>query len=171
MARRGRPPKRTKAKDKIFFEILENGGSFKQAAAAAGYSYSLIMKAKRNDEEFAKAVNEADLIASEVQFQHYKEILDDKVRNGWVEKKTIRRKSGDKKKGKEQEKIHIETVEIERWSPDLLKFAAKANEAGRFNFEREVKDDTEIESPPIKVEFAVSEPVRTVEVTRGKTEA
>lgn len=163
MAKRGRPPKRTKAKDKIFFEILENGGSFKQAAAAAGYSYSLIMKAKRNDEEFAKAVENSEVIAGEVRFQKYKEILDDMAQDGWVEKKTTRRKVGDK--------LYTEIVETEKRSPELVKFVAKASEAGRFNFEREVKDDTEIESPPIKVEFAVSEPVRTVEVTRGKTEA
>ncbi|TKF64171.1 hypothetical protein FCV55_20995 [Vibrio sp. F13] len=162
MAKRGRPPKRTKAKDKLFFEILENGGSFKQAAEVAGYSYSLIMKTKRVDEEFAEAIENAEIIAGEVRFQKYKEMLDDMVENGWVEKKTINKKTGDK--------LHTEIVKTEKRSIDLFKFAIKAEEAGRFNFERDVRDDSELEAPPIKVEFSVSEPVRKVEVTRGKAE-
>ncbi|ENC6723359.1 hypothetical protein [Vibrio harveyi] len=156
MAKRGRPPRRTKARDKLFFEAIEKGFTQKKAAEFAGYSYSLIMKAKHNDEEFLKSLTEAESI----RFEMYKDELHDMVTNGWKEKKIKKTKIGDKE--------ITEIIQTDKRSPQLVVFALKAAEAGRFNFDRELQNDSELDSPPIAVNINVREAVGEVEVTRGR---
>lgn len=155
MAKRGRPPRRTKARDKLFFEAIECGFTQKKAAELAGYSYSLVMKAKKNDENFLESLVEAE----NVRFDMYKDELHEMVMSGWKEKKIKKTKIGNKE--------ITEIIQTTKKSPQLLIFALKAAEVGRFNFDREVQGE-ELEAPPIAVNINVREAVGEVEVTRGR---
>lgn len=159
MAKRGRPPRRTKARDKLFFEAIESGFTQKRAAELAGYSYSLVMKAKKNDENFLESLIEAE----NVRFDMYKDELHEMVTNGWKEKKIKKTRIGDKE--------ITEITQSTKRSPQLLVFALKSAEAGRFNFDRELQNNEELESPPIAVNIKVREAVGEVEITRGRDQS
>lgn len=149
-----RATKRTKARDNKFFKALAENKTIGDAAKIAGYSRRSVYDYADEDPEFKEKFNDAK--------EDIAERLEKEADVRAVEGYTAGYKT-----------VYIEgkpkSVPIKRKSDALLMFRLRAlkPEIYRDNYNPDVE---ELEAPPIKVEFAVSEPVRTVEVTRGKTE-
>ncbi|CAK3751542.1 Terminase [Vibrio crassostreae] len=149
-----RATKRTKSRDNKFFKALAENKTIGDAARIAGYSRRSIYEYSDNDPEFKEKFTDAkEDIAERLERE-----ADIRAMDGYT--------SGYKT-------VYIDgkpkSVPIKRKSDALLMFRLRAlkPEVYRENYS---PDLDELEAPPIKVEFSVSEPVRKVEVTRGKTE-
>ncbi|WP_394239880.1 hypothetical protein [Vibrio astriarenae] len=127
---RGRPPKRSKTRDKKFFDAIEEGHSQKDAAKIAGYSVSTILRAKKDDKEFKARFD----LCEEIRLQGYQDEMHDMAMNGWTEQRMRKTIVGNKE--------ITEIIKTTKRSPQMLMFLARAAEARRFNFDREDSGDT-----------------------------
>ncbi|CAH7224787.1 conserved hypothetical protein [Vibrio chagasii] len=145
---------RTKTRDNKFFKALAAKCTIGEAAKIAGYSRRSVYEYAEEDPEFKERFDDArDDIA---------EVLEREADVRAVEGYTSGYKT-----------VYIngkpKSVPIKRKSDALLMFRLRALKPQVYR-ENYSPDLEELEAPPIKVEFSVSEPVRKVEVTRGKTE-
>ena len=119
---RGRPKARSKRRDDLFFEAIENGATQKKACEISGYHVRAITRYKKNDADFKKRFEEAE----DVLFSLAEDELRDFVFNGFVETKVRRDKDG-----------KTEYTKTTKKSFQALQYYLRAKELKRYNVDRD----------------------------------
>lgn len=146
-----RPKKRSRNRDNVFFAALEEGSTVGEAAKLAGYSRSSVYEYAEEDKEFKSQFDDAraDLI------EKLEKEADRRAIEGVVDYKSLKTNSGHK------------VVQVKRYSDSLLMFRLKALKPETYRESYTLDESNDLESPPIAINFAVSDPVKKIEVTRG----
>ncbi|MFV0448078.1 MAG: hypothetical protein ACK5MF_06405 [Vibrio sp.] len=126
-----RRTKRTRARDKKFFEALENGGltmTVAKAAKLAGYSRSSVYDYKDSDPAFAKRFNEI----MEERYDELEATAYDMAVNGDTDYKVVVDNNGQKK-----------TVPVKKRHAGIVMFLMSANRPARYraNYKAPVIDE------------------------------
>ncbi|CAH6968147.1 conserved hypothetical protein [Vibrio chagasii] len=137
MTSRGRPPKRSKKRDELFFKAIASGVSQRIACEISGYNERTVIRYKKDSPDFKKMFDEADAVNFSVLEDRLKKIATE----GIVEIKVKRDGKG---------KVKEETV-IKKDSLQALIFLMKAKESGRYNYD---KSKADVEEPQNPAEFA-----------------